>query len=172
MTSLFRKESVDHATRRLHGDVTIAIPASVSLSLCLLIVVIGAAVTFASLASYARKETVAGWLVPSQGLVRAAPREAGSVAEILVEEGDVVQAGAPLARLVVTTTTAQGDVGAAVSASLEAEAEAVNRSTDASVALLQTEAAALRLNIAQYQDERAELERQLELEFAQSEIAA
>jgi len=172
MTSLFRREAVEHATRRLHGDVAIAIPASVTISLILLAVVVVAALAFASLSSYARKETVPGWLVPSQGLVRVAPREPGSVAEILVQEGDIVQAGTPLARLLVTTTTADGDVGAAIAGSLEAEARAVDRSADASVALLQAEAVALRRNIAQYEDERGELERQLELEVAQSAIAA
>lgn len=99
MTSLFRREAVEHATRRLYGEVAIAIPASVTISVMLLVVVVAAAMTFASFASYARKETVAGWLVPSQGLVRVAPREPGSVAEILVQEGDVIQAASLLARL-------------------------------------------------------------------------
>jgi multidrug efflux pump subunit AcrA (membrane-fusion protein) len=51
------------------------------------------------------------------------------VAEILVEEGDLVRAGTPLARLLVTTSTTDGEVGAAISAGLDAEAQAGLRDT-------------------------------------------
>ena len=77
MSDLFRKAAVSHATQRLSGGVVLATPPSVRvLGLFFGLVVVAAAI-FVSTATYARKATVTGWLVPDQGLVRAAASSAG-----------------------------------------------------------------------------------------------
>ena len=78
MNDLFRHQPVFHATRRrLSGSVVLATPLSVR---CLGLVLAGIVLTaliFVSVATYARKATVTGWLVPDQGLIRATASSAG-----------------------------------------------------------------------------------------------
>src|SRR5215208_2027377 len=99
MSDLFRKEAVFHATRRLSGAVVLATPLSVRLLGLLFGGIIVAAVVFASMATYARKATVTGWLVPDQGLIKATVSTAGYIQSVAVKEGQLVAKGAPLAEI-------------------------------------------------------------------------
>src|SRR5687768_17284889 len=103
MSDLFRKEAVEHATRRLTGEVVLATPLGFRLLGGLLVGVAAAAVAFAANASYARKETVPGWVVPEGGLVRLTARQGGQVATVDVREGQAVAAGAPIATVRLST---------------------------------------------------------------------
>ena len=87
MSELFRKEAVAHATRRLSGAVVLATPLSVRLLGLLFGGIIVAGVVFASMATYARKATVNGWLVPDQGLIKATVPIAGFIQVVAVKEG-------------------------------------------------------------------------------------
>ena len=124
MTELFRKEAVSHATRRLSGTVVLATPLSVRLLGLFFGGIVVASVLFASMASFARKETVTGWLIPDQGLIRATALAAGSVQAVSVIEGEVVEAGARLADIRIGSETAAGNVGEMVAQQLRTEAEA------------------------------------------------
>ena len=124
MTDLFRKEAVSHATRRLSGTVVLATPLSVRLLGLFFGGIVVASVLFASMASFARKETVTGWLIPDQGLIRATALAAGSVQAVSVREGEVVEAGARLADIRIGSETAAGNVGEMVAQQLRTEAEA------------------------------------------------
>src|SRR6201999_4031126 len=97
MTELFRREAVRHATRRLEGEVILATPLSVKTLGLFLAAVIFAALAFLFNATYARKATVTGLLVPDQGMVRTTVQATGSLQSIMVREGDIVQAGDRLA---------------------------------------------------------------------------
>jgi membrane fusion protein len=124
MSDLFRKEAVFHATRRLSGSVVLATPLSVRLLGLVFGVIVLAAVFFAAFASYARKATVSGWLVPDQGLIRSTASSPGFIQSLVVKEGDVVEKGARLAEIRVGTETANGNVGDNVMRQLSAEVEA------------------------------------------------
>jgi len=87
-------------------------------------VVIGGA-TFAVTASYARKETVAGWLTPQAGMIRLAARQGGIVSSVHVREGDRVVAGQLIATLNLSSALEGGDSIAAPSRSLDAQGSAV-----------------------------------------------
>ena len=94
MEPLFRAEAVPRAARRLDG--TVLLP---SLPPVWVIGGFGAAilalgVRFVSTATYARKETVLGWLSPEAGIVRAVASKGGVVSELLVSRGDVISIGA------------------------------------------------------------------------------
>lgn len=172
MTSkLFRDEAVRHATRRLEGAVSIALPIPVLWSGALLVVVVVGALVFASTATYARKETVVGWVAPTAGLVRVAPRGSGALETLFVAEGDLVRHGAPLARLVVSAEVEAGRVGDALAAGLAAEAQAAERTAAANIARLQSEAAAARQDLRQLRVERDEAEQQSALEERQLALA-
>jgi membrane fusion protein len=125
-TSLFRKEAVAHATSRLNGEVMLATPLKVKLLALVLTLSVAAALAFAATASYARKETVTGWLTPEHGLVRVAAQHGGIALSLLVEEGAPVEAGAALAVLRLSTQTSQGDVGKALGEILAAQEAAAS----------------------------------------------
>ncbi|MGI9500992.1 MAG: HlyD family efflux transporter periplasmic adaptor subunit [Geminicoccaceae bacterium] len=125
MTSpLFRQEAVDHATRRLCGDVVLATPLRVKWLAVFLIGVIALALTFAVSATYARKESVVGWLTPESGMVRATARRGGAAIDILVDEGSEVSVGAKLAVLRLSPEIDAGDSGPALLRALLAQSEA------------------------------------------------
>jgi membrane fusion protein len=96
VSELFRKKSVEHATQRLRGNVVLAVPLSTSMLAGLVLLILVIAVAFVSTASYARKETVSGWLTPQSGMVRATALRGGVVESVFVEEGQNVIEGAPL----------------------------------------------------------------------------
>jgi membrane fusion protein len=95
--SLFRTEAVEHQKDALHGEVLIipSLSHKVITTVLLLWVLAVAAWLFSS--SYARQETVTGWLEPPSGIVRVyASNSTGKIKQILVEEGERVTSGQPL----------------------------------------------------------------------------
>jgi membrane fusion protein len=124
MSDLFRKEAISHATRRLSGTVVLATPVSVRVLGLFFAAVIVAAIVLASMATYARKATVTGWLIPDQGLIRATAAAPGTVQTVGVTEGDIVENGARLAEIRIGGETAAGNVGEMVAQQLRAELEA------------------------------------------------
>src|SRR5229473_3517016 len=123
MSDLFRREAVSHATQRLSGAVVLATPLSVRVLGLFFGVIVLAAVIFVSMATYARKATVTGWLVPDQGLIRATASSAGFIQGVFVKEGDAVERGARLAQIRIGADTAAGNVGDMVIQQLRAEVE-------------------------------------------------
>lgn len=108
------------------------------LSFALVAVVILAAV-FASIATYARKETVAGWLAPVEGMIRLEARQGGVVDSLHVQEGQVVHAGQPIATLKLSPALDGRDSYKALGQSLDAQAEAAAVRASAARATLDAE---------------------------------
>ena len=71
MLPLYREEALRHATGRLDGKVLLPAPLSTWLIGGVLVAALVLAASFAATASYARSETVRGWLAPESGVVRA-----------------------------------------------------------------------------------------------------
>ena len=156
MTSdLFRREAVDHGTRRLGGEVVIATPLKLTVLGAVLVGIVAVAAAFAATASYARKETVVGWLTPEAGLVRAAAQRGGIATEVLVEEGATVAVGAPLAVMRLSADTATGDAGEALLRALTAQTDAAEARANAAVAGLVAEGERLARERAALVDELA-----------------
>src|SRR5262249_44407553 len=118
MSDLFRPEAVRHAARRLDGAVILATPPAVKAIGLLLACVVFAAAGFAAVATYARKATVPGYLVPDQGMIRAASQSAGILQTIAVHEGDAVAAGDRIAVVGLAAETDAGNAGEMVSKGL------------------------------------------------------
>jgi membrane fusion protein len=93
---LFRLQVIEQKADRLHGDVLLLPRMRHSVLITLLLIWILAVGIWLATSTYARKETVAGWLEPPAGVVRVYPEASGQVKQILVKEGDRVQAGQPL----------------------------------------------------------------------------
>lgn len=113
--TLFRPEAM-RGQDRLHGDVVLVPPVSWQLLGGFLLAAILIAGLFLATASYSKTTSVTGRLTGDRGIVRAIPARAGIVEEVLVREGQIVAAGAPLLRIRIATP--QGD------ASLEARRSA------------------------------------------------
>jgi membrane fusion protein len=162
MTSdLFRREAVDHATRRLGGEVVIATPLRASILGALLVGVVAIAAVFAATASYARKETVVGWLTPEAGLVRAAAQRGGIATQMMVKEGETVSAGAPLAVMRLSADIDSGDAGQALLHALSTQTEAAASRARAAVSRLVAETARLAKERAALVDELSAIADQL-----------
>lgn len=67
-----------------------------SVLIVLLLLWVLAVTTWLATSTYARKETVVGWLEPSSGVTRVYAEDAGTIKQVLVAEGDTVVADQPL----------------------------------------------------------------------------
>ena len=171
LSDLFRGEAVNHATRRLAGEVVLAssVPSRVLTGLMDLVVEGG--LTFASAASYARRETVVRWLTPQAGLIRLAAREGGIVSHVYVQEGQSVSAGQTIATLTLSPALAGGDSLEALSRSLEAQGMAARSRADAAQATLGAEQQQLRTRREALNRELAETRRNIALQDQQLGLA-
>ncbi|WP_423187516.1 HlyD family secretion protein [Alishewanella sp. d11] len=106
---LFRANAVKQQSARLDGDVIIAQPLSSTLLTVILVGVVLALVTFLSLASFNRKETVTGYLKPDMGLAKVMSPRSGVIQQVFIEDGQQVQAGERLALLRMPDQLAMGD---------------------------------------------------------------
>ena len=104
---LFRAEAL-RAQDRLHGDVQLVPPVSWQFIGYFLLGSIVAAAIFLSLASYSRVTVVTGHITGDRGVIRATPIRAGMIDQILVQEGQSVAIGTPLARIRIATSDGAG----------------------------------------------------------------
>jgi multidrug efflux pump subunit AcrA (membrane-fusion protein) len=95
MTPLFRPAAIEARRRRLHGPVALWQPVSLGVFCALAVAVTVLLAGYLASGSYARKETVTGWLAPADGLAEVrAP--GGVVAAVAARAGDAVAAGQAL----------------------------------------------------------------------------
>ncbi|MDQ9092499.1 HlyD family efflux transporter periplasmic adaptor subunit [Pseudoalteromonas haloplanktis] len=67
-----------------------------------------AVITFLFTAEYSRKETVRGFLMPNKGVIQSFANQGGMIEQLLVQEGDAVTKGQPLATIIVQQNNSQG----------------------------------------------------------------
>jgi membrane fusion protein len=90
---MFRPEATKHAGARSYGSVILARPTSHLVLTGLFAAIAASLITFLALFSATRKAQVPGILLPTQGLVRVQPSQAGVVTERRAREGDSVKEG-------------------------------------------------------------------------------
>ncbi len=164
MSDLFRPEAVAHARGRLSGEVVLAAPLPLRIFGLMLAAVVFVAVVFAGWATYARKASVTGWLVPDLGFIRATAPSGGLVAEIFVKEGQQVEQGQQLAEIKIASDIAGGNAGEAVARALRAENEAIKARGLAQVAKLEAEATQTETRVKNLKPEFAQVEQQMQLQ--------
>ena len=123
---LFRKQAIEHQGNRLYGDVALTTPVSTWALTGLIGTIIAGIGIALFLGSYARKETVSGWLISDKGLVKIVSPQLGTIATVHVEEGQDVDEGTHLITLDLDTVFAGGD-GVIKSALSELEAQIAER---------------------------------------------
>jgi membrane fusion protein len=119
--------------------VVLASPLSFKIIGGVLMLVIFASIIFASSASYARKETVAGWIAPEGGLIRVAARQGGVVEAINIREGQRLTSGTTIMTLKLSSDLTSGDSGKALVQNLDAEGIAAEAQARASRAKLKAQ---------------------------------
>ncbi|MGC1303733.1 MAG: HlyD family efflux transporter periplasmic adaptor subunit [Caulobacteraceae bacterium] len=105
----FRREAVEHAKRRLEGEVVIASPLPLNF-----FALAAAAMTlsFAGFLVFVRVpdvENVPGWIVPDTGLIRVTARDSGIVDSVDAQEDASLIAGGPIAKIRISASLAGGD---------------------------------------------------------------
>ena len=104
---LFRINAVKGQSSRLDGEVLIARPVSSYVLFSSLVIIILVAIVFLVNAQFHRKEAVMGYLSPRKGTSKILAPSAGVVSELLVNNGQLVQAGEPLALVTTTQQTSE-----------------------------------------------------------------
>lgn len=169
---LFRKQAVDHVTRgRMDGSVVLAVPLSVRLLGLLAALIVAGVTIFAATASYSRRETAPGWLTPDQGVLRAAAVQGGRIEALFVQEGDLVAAGQPLARLALDAELDDGDAGTRILAALQLQAGAARQAAVAEIARIEGDAERRRASLEGLQRERRGVSEQINLQREEIALA-
>lgn len=125
-TPLFRTEAIAHQTQRLEGEVLLVQSVRLRVLAFIGVAIVAAGLIFISTATYARMESVTGWVVPEGGLIRVTARQGGIIEQIDVSEGDIVATGQALATLRLSSSLGSGDAGMALANQLAAEIAAVH----------------------------------------------
>ncbi|MCF6441945.1 HlyD family efflux transporter periplasmic adaptor subunit [Pseudoalteromonas luteoviolacea] len=99
MSELFRKEAIEHQGQKLDGEVSIATHMSFNWILALILTIVVIGITYLVIGEYHRKEIVAGYLRPTEGLSKVYPLGQGVIDEVYVNEGQLVEKGQLLARV-------------------------------------------------------------------------
>lgn len=129
-------------------------------------------VTFLSVARYARKETVQGIITPPAGAVKVVSIRAGVVDEVLVREGQYVEAGQPLFKISYDATTDTGEgLGRLLAQAGVAEEVAYRSQHQASLAGLVQQQAELDAKVQGYRRERERLAGDIALQEQRVELA-
>lgn len=108
---LFRPEVMQTQAAQWLGSIRIGRPLSFALVTGLALACAAALVAFAVWGQYTRKVSLPGVLLPEGGVMDISSPQAATVAELLVREGDTVQAGQPLLRLSAERGLAGGSLG-------------------------------------------------------------
>ena len=93
---LFRKESLEHKRRKLHGEVIFVQPIGFFITTFVFFTVTAIIVIFLMRSEFLRKESVVGYIIPSNGLAVIRADQGGRLIQVFANEGDVVESGQPL----------------------------------------------------------------------------
>ncbi|QOL25842.1 HlyD family efflux transporter periplasmic adaptor subunit [Thalassotalea sp. LPB0316] len=106
--TLFRQEAIAHQSERLTGEISLAQPLSIKLTVALLVATAIVIVCFLFNAQYARKETVRGFLMPNKGVIKSFAGQGGTVEKLWVSEGTHIEKGQPIATLILHKNSKNG----------------------------------------------------------------
>jgi membrane fusion protein len=160
--ALFRQEAIDFLHQRHSwGEVVSLQPISSAILSWTLTGLVAFILVFISIAQYARKETVTGYLTPTFGTAKIFVPQQGFVKEVHGKEGQEVAEGDPLLTVVTSQITANGDdVNATVLAVLTQQRDVVERQIAAEERRTASEHDRLASTIKGVEGETAQLEDQ------------
>lgn len=125
MSKLFRQEALDHQRRRLVGEVILLQPVSFGVMGVALLLAVLAVGVYVFNGTYARKETVPGFVTPRGGIVTVRGVPGTTVTDVHVREGDRLARGDPIVTLSRGPAMADGArVGALLAEQIDRQVEA------------------------------------------------
>jgi len=170
---LFRDEAIEfQRARQQWGDVAALQPVSIKISVWFLVVVVGGLIVFALFASYARKETAIGYLTPTIGTAKIFAPRIGTIRQVDVREGDIVEAGQPLLTIDTDQIASDGlDVNSTLLETLSAQRELLSKNIDAEEQRASSERERLSSLARGLELELSQLEAQLQLQKERLDVA-
>lgn len=170
MRKLFRQQAIDAQREKLLGEVSLARPLPLWVFTALAVALAAGLVSFSVWGEYARRERVEGFLALDAGAARLLAPAAGSIAELMVAEGDEVAAGAPIAQLSFEHGTRSGVSGERVEEQFNERIAALAREQQSAAALGSQQADAARRRAADLAAELRQFEDEIRLQ--QTRIAS
>jgi membrane fusion protein len=171
--ALFRQEAIDFLHQRHSwGEVLSLQPISSTILSWSLAGLVAFILCFLSIAQYARKETVTGYLTPTFGTAKIFVPQQGFIKELQVKEGQEVAEGDPLLTVVTSQITANGnDVNTTVLAELAQQRDVVQRQIAAEERRTASEHDRLASTIKGIEVETAQLEDQRKIQNERLKIS-
>ncbi len=165
MRKLFRQEAIDAQREKLLGEVSIARPVPAWVFTLLALAFAALLVGFLFWGEYTRRERVEGFLATDEGAARILSPETGTLAELMVKEGDEVEAGSPIARLSLERAMASGVTSAELmQRELSSRVRNLEGEKTAVLQLAEQQKEQLRRRIADLQTEMAQADREIRLQ--------
>jgi membrane fusion protein len=170
--ALFRSEAVAFQRLRQSGEVVLLQPVAAKLMFWSLAAAFALIVAYLSLAQYARKETVGGYLAPTAGVAKIFVPRAGTITAVHVSEGQEVDEGQPLLTVKIDQTTADGqNVDAVLLETLARQQSALVEQIAMQEGRAGSERKRLEAQIAGAQGQIAHLEEQIMVQRERAELA-
>ncbi|WP_157581851.1 HlyD family secretion protein [Rhodanobacter spathiphylli] len=165
---LFRQEVIDARRGEWLGSIIVAAPLSRWLLTMLALALAAAILLFLFLGHYTRRETVAGQLVPSAGLLNVVAPDAGTITRLNVRDGQQVRKGEVLLRLSSEQdSVALGDTHALVGRQLEIQRSRLQADLVNQQQLGEQQGEALRSRMALLQGQLTQIAGQLAIQQQQ-----
>lgn len=161
--SLFRSQAVEAAGRRWHGQVLLVRPLSFSVWVAAAVLILAALTWFSVWATYSRRVAVVGRVQAQSGVATVMSTAAGTVAELLVEEGQEVRKGDRLLTIDAGLSNRAGPLGEQLERQIKRQIELEWAGLKQREAVLDVERRSIELAIEQLDARRATLAPQLEL---------
>jgi len=170
---LFRQEAIDFQRQhRNWGAVVLLQPVSTKILAWFLAAVVALILVFLSIAQYARKETVVGYLTPTVGTAKIFVPQQGFVKELYVEDGQRVEEGEPLLSVSTDQVAANGeDVNKTILNVLALQRDLINRQISAEERRAETERERLNALIKGTESEISHLESQKKVQSKRLELS-
>jgi membrane fusion protein len=165
MSQLFRQEAIDAQRDKLLGEVSLARPVPLWVFTAMAIAFAAAAITFALTGEFSRRERVEGFVALDAGAARILIPEVGTLAELMVREGQSVAAGNPIARITFEATRKAGaQTSELVQQEIEQRIETLAREQRETGSLANQQSEQLRRRVADLQKEVTQIDAEIRLQ--------
>lgn len=171
MTDLFREAALDEQRQKVHGAIILDSRTPVTLTVWALCGVVALGLVMFFSAGFARKEIVAGQVMPTEGLVEVTSGLSGVVAERLVKEGQVVRSGDVLFVISGERTTVRGDTQARIEAGLDQRRDSLRAELEQSVGQSRLQRETLATRLKDLKRQAGHLDAEIELQARRARLA-
>ncbi|OLQ93771.1 hypothetical protein BIY21_11160, partial [Vibrio ponticus] len=155
----FREEIYQYKKQRNMGKVIIKQSFSTHIIAISLLTLLIAAFYLLSTSTYARKETVSGYLVPEKGTVRIHSNRTGVVDQILVSEGELVKSGDMLVKVRNSESLTNGiELSDELISQITSQIESIEHQVNAKNQLYISEIVGLEIQINKLEDSKKVIE--------------